>query len=141
MSRRRRRFYMRPAHELNMGIRFRTFDMYLCTLDEKQFHEYTRMYPEEFMNVYSRVAHRLHHKRNHRAPIAATHRLAIALRYLGHGMSFVSVAHEMQLGASTVKDIVYEVCNALIEAVASVSASPGPNNVGVDNRMKSFGEV
>ncbi|VDL87371.1 unnamed protein product [Nippostrongylus brasiliensis] len=29
-------------------------------------------------------------------------------------MSFVSVAHELQVGASTVHGVVYEVCNALI---------------------------
>ncbi|EYB88355.1 hypothetical protein Y032_0248g76 [Ancylostoma ceylanicum] len=55
------------------------------------------------------------HKRTHLAPIEARHRLAICLRYLGHGSSFSAHAHEFKLGKTTVMQVVYETCSALIE--------------------------
>ncbi|WKX90068.1 hypothetical protein Q1695_009141 [Nippostrongylus brasiliensis] len=35
-------------------------------------------------------------------------RLAITLRFLGHDMSFVATSHELSLGATTVRNVVYE---------------------------------
>ncbi|VDL67166.1 unnamed protein product [Nippostrongylus brasiliensis] len=79
-----------------------SFDAYLSSLDAQQFHEYTRLLPGEFMELQSRVAHRLQHVPTHSAPVSAMHRFALTLRYLGHGMSFVATAHELGLGKSAV---------------------------------------
>ncbi|WKX95286.1 hypothetical protein Q1695_012048 [Nippostrongylus brasiliensis] len=80
-----------------------SFDAYLSSLDAQQFHEYTRLLPGEFMELQSRVAHRLQHVPTHSAPVSAMHRFALTLRYLGHGMSFVATAHELGLGKNTVR--------------------------------------
>ncbi|WKY10953.1 hypothetical protein Q1695_002924 [Nippostrongylus brasiliensis] len=67
------------------------------------------------MELQSRVAHRLQHVPTHSAPVSAMHRFALTLRYLGHGMSFVATAHELGLGKSTVRSIVYEECRATMD--------------------------
>ncbi|WKY04671.1 hypothetical protein Q1695_005577 [Nippostrongylus brasiliensis] len=111
----RRRYYVRPSHVANIGVRFRTFDSYLVSMDEDRFHEYTRLTPQEFAELYSKIAHRLQHSQTHAAPVSPMHRLAITLRFLGHGMSFKSTAHEVNLGDTTVRNIVYECCRVIFE--------------------------
>ncbi|WKY02305.1 hypothetical protein Q1695_015946 [Nippostrongylus brasiliensis] len=75
-------------YEAIVDKRFRSFDAYLSSLDAQQFHEYTRLLPGEFMELQSRVAHRLQHVPTHSAPVSAMHRFALTLRCLGHGISF-----------------------------------------------------
>ncbi|VDO69944.1 unnamed protein product [Heligmosomoides polygyrus] len=113
--RRVRRYYVRPAHADHMDVRFITFDGYLGSMDETSFHEYTRLTPEEFAELHGRVAHRIVHSQTHRAPVSTMHRLALTLRFLGHGSSFVATAHDHHLGKSTVRGVVYECCQAIIE--------------------------
>lgn len=110
-----RRFYVRPSHLDTVDRRFMTFDNYLVSLDHTQFHEYTRLTPQEFAQLHSRLAHRLEHLSSHRMPVSSHHRLAITLRFLGHGASFVALAHEVRLGRSTAMKIVYECCRAIID--------------------------
>ncbi|VDL82990.1 unnamed protein product [Nippostrongylus brasiliensis] len=75
---------------------------------------YTRLRPEEFMELHERIAHRIEHARCHRAPISTKHTLSITLRLLGHGSSFVTTAQEFSVGRSTVKQTVYECCRAIV---------------------------
>ncbi|VDK44546.1 unnamed protein product [Cylicostephanus goldi] len=82
--------------------------------DEELFHEYTRLTFSEFESLHNRLKDRLQHLRSHRYPIDTIHRLAICLRYLGHGRSFHALGHEFRLGRSTVTAIVYEVCRAIL---------------------------
>ncbi|WKX96216.1 hypothetical protein Q1695_012567 [Nippostrongylus brasiliensis] len=112
-KRRRRRYYVRPAHSDRLDMRFLSFDNYLASLDHQQFHEYTRLTPQEFDELHSRIAHRLEHRKCHRFPVSTIHRLAVTMRYLGHGSAFVALAHEVRLGRATVMKIVYECCRAI----------------------------
>ncbi|EYC34967.1 hypothetical protein Y032_1226g3771 [Ancylostoma ceylanicum] len=75
-----RRFYVRPAHFVNMDLRFLTFDTYLASLDNEQFHSYTRLYVDEFESLLARLVLRLSHAPTHLAPISPRHRLALCLR-------------------------------------------------------------
>lgn len=95
-----RRFYVRHAHAMSSDFRFRSF--YLESLDETHFHEYTRLMPAVFAELHSRIAPRQQHAERHRAPCASMHRIAITLRFLGHGMPFVATAHELELGRTAV---------------------------------------
>ncbi|WKX90430.1 hypothetical protein Q1695_009353 [Nippostrongylus brasiliensis] len=110
---RRRRYYVRPAHSDRLDMRFLSFDDYLVSLDHQQFHEYTRLTPEEFDELHSRIAPRLEHRKCHRFPVSSVHRLAITMRFLGHGSGFVALSHEVRLGRATVMKIVYECCRAI----------------------------
>ncbi|WKX92065.1 hypothetical protein Q1695_010249 [Nippostrongylus brasiliensis] len=111
--RRRRRYYVRPAHSDKLDIRFLSFDDYIASLDHQQFHEYTRLTPKEFDELHSRIAPRLEHRKCHRFPVSSVHRLAITMRFLGHGSGFVALSHEVRLGRATVMKIVYECCRAI----------------------------
>ncbi|VDL77709.1 unnamed protein product [Nippostrongylus brasiliensis] len=110
---RRRRYYVRPAHSDKLDIRFLSFDDYIASLDHQQFHEYTRLTPKEFDELHSRIAPRLEHRKCHRFPVSSVHRLAITMRFLGHGSGFVALSHEVRLGRATVMKIVYECCRAI----------------------------
>ncbi|VDL86326.1 unnamed protein product [Nippostrongylus brasiliensis] len=110
---RRRRYYVRPAHSDRLDMRFLSFDDYLASLDHKQFHEYTRLTPQEFDELHSRIAPRLEHRKCHRFPVSSIHRLAVTMRFLGHGSAFDALAHEVRLGTATVMKIVYECCRAI----------------------------
>ncbi|WKX92290.1 hypothetical protein Q1695_010375 [Nippostrongylus brasiliensis] len=110
---RRRRYYVRPAHSDRLDMRFLSFDDYLASLDHKQFHEYTRLTPREFDELHSRIAPRLEHRKCHRFPVSSIHRLAVTMRFLGHGSAFDALAHEVRLGTATVMKIVYECCRAI----------------------------
>ncbi|VDL73545.1 unnamed protein product [Nippostrongylus brasiliensis] len=94
-------------------MRFLSFDNYLVSLDHQQFHEYTRLTPQEFDELHYRIAHRLEHRKCHRFPVSTIHRLAVTMRFLGHGSAFVTLAHEVRLGRATVMKIVYECCRAI----------------------------
>ncbi|WKX89659.1 hypothetical protein Q1695_008926 [Nippostrongylus brasiliensis] len=59
---RRRRYYVRPAHSDRLDMRFLFFDNYLASLGHQQFHEYTRLTPQEFDELHSRIAPRLEHR-------------------------------------------------------------------------------
>ncbi|RCN52301.1 transposase, IS4 family [Ancylostoma caninum] len=105
--------YISAPHRRRLAVRFDTFENYFN--DVEKFMEYTRLTPEEFEYIHHRVQHRLTHKRTHLAPIEPRYRLAICLRYLGHGSSFGTHAHEFKLGRTTVMQVVYETCSAIIE--------------------------
>ncbi|KIH64498.1 transposase, IS4 family [Ancylostoma duodenale] len=110
----RRAHYIRPSHLANIDLRFISFDSYFASLDHHQFLSYTRLHIDEFEKLLERLAPRLSHAQTHLAPISARHRLAICLRYLGHGSSFVANAHNYSLGKSTIASVVYECCKAIV---------------------------
>ncbi|KAL6723549.1 hypothetical protein Aduo_018539 [Ancylostoma duodenale] len=113
LRRRRRRTYMDECHLDLIGWRFRCFETYLTSLNPDSFHVYTRFYPDEFENLYNKIAHRLVHTRNHITPISGRQRLTTLCRFLGHGSSFTYMSQELCLGASTVMNIVYEVAESI----------------------------
>ncbi|VDL76064.1 unnamed protein product [Nippostrongylus brasiliensis] len=117
-----------------------SFDAYLSSLDAQQFHEYTRLLRGEFMELQSRVAHRLQHVPTHSAPVSAMHRFALTLRYLGHGMSFLATAHELGLGKSTVRSIVYEGCRAIM-AEFFAEAFPKPTRRTWEENAELFSRL
>ncbi|WKX96214.1 hypothetical protein Q1695_012566 [Nippostrongylus brasiliensis] len=139
-ERKRRRWHIRPSHEAIVDTRFRSFDAYLSSLDAQQFHEYTRLLRGEFMELQSRVAHRLQHVPTHSAPVSAMHRFALTLRYLGHGMSFLATAHELGLGKSTVRSIVYEGCRAIM-AEFFAEAFPKPTRRTWEENAELFSRL
>ncbi|VDO19484.1 unnamed protein product [Heligmosomoides polygyrus] len=132
-----RRFYVTPAHAEHMDDRFTSLDSYFCSLKGEQFHEHTRLTPQEFIELHERVAHRLEHPVTHRAPISSKYRLAIALTFLGHGSSFIALAHELKLGRS--QFVVYE-CLSSNRGRVLERGFPGSNSLDVAEKCRRVQE-
>ncbi|KAK6750405.1 hypothetical protein RB195_002403 [Necator americanus] len=115
-SGRKRRTYVRPEHVPFLETRFRDFDEYLSSQTPESFLQYTRLYPEEFEQLFEHLGGRLHHASTHAAPIGARQRLCIYLRFVGNGFNFTNLSEEFSCGKATVSAIVSEVMEAIIES-------------------------
>ncbi|RCN25129.1 hypothetical protein ANCCAN_29160 [Ancylostoma caninum] len=105
-----RRCYVDEGNVPHLDTRFRIFDSYLASLSPRKFHELTRLYPQEFEVLHSRLATNLEHYETHRSPVTTRHRL-----YVGHTESFVQMGGEFALGTSTACNVVHEVASAIID--------------------------
>ena len=81
--------------------------------DEETHFPYFPMSRRKFDQLLHLVGPEIEHSRNHILPIDPLIRLAITLRFLASGNSFVSIAHSYRTNKSTVRLIVYEVCETL----------------------------
>lgn len=113
------------AHVPFVETRFHIFDAYLASLNPSSYHEFMRMYPEEFEELHHHLYPKLVHAATHLEPIGARHRLAIFLRYVGHGGTRTQISGEFEIGSSTASKIVREVAAAIID-VLHATAFPRP---------------
>lgn len=83
MARRLRRFYVRPAHDFPLTLRFRVFNTYYSSPDPEDLRLFLRLYSDEFDELLARLQpHLVRIRLSHRYPISNKVRLAIFLRYV-----------------------------------------------------------
>lgn len=59
-------FYVTSTQAENMNNRSTTFDSHFCSFNGEQFHEYTRLAPQEFIDLHERAGHRIEHLGTHK---------------------------------------------------------------------------
>lgn len=121
------REYMNEAHVPFVETRFRIFDAYLASLNPNSYHKFVRMYPQEFEELHRHLYPKLVHAATHLGPIGTRHRLAVFLRYAGHGGTWTQLSGEFAIGSSTASAIVREVATAIID-VLHTTAFPQPTD-------------
>ena len=76
-----RRFYIRPAHQIQLVNSFRLFQRYYESDDLRDLENFCRLSPENFNNLYALIEDTIgHHQITHRRPITGKQRLVIFLR-------------------------------------------------------------
>uniref|UniRef100_A0A914WM27 DDE Tnp4 domain-containing protein n=1 Tax=Plectus sambesii TaxID=2011161 RepID=A0A914WM27_9BILA len=103
--------YGRPSTEMLTYLKYRTDDV-----DMKQ---YLRLTTSQFDNLHSRIEDRIQKFAYHRFPISSEERLVIALRHFAHGLSYPVLAQAFQIGATTVREIVNNVSQAIIDVLGN----------------------
>uniref|UniRef100_A0A1I7YPK6 DDE Tnp4 domain-containing protein n=1 Tax=Steinernema glaseri TaxID=37863 RepID=A0A1I7YPK6_9BILA len=81
----RRRYYVRPSHKKHLASRFRLFWIYYQSKDRSDLIKYLRLDREFFDALHSLLEEDLRKPITHRFPISSKERLAVFLRYAGHG--------------------------------------------------------
>lgn len=89
---------------------------YIKVHDHEAFYKYTRMEPQHFEKILSLVKHKLL-KRSRRECLSPEFRLAMTLKYLAHGGSFLNLSWEFRVGQSTVSKVIAETCDVLWEVL------------------------
>uniref|UniRef100_A0A6P7G3T0 Uncharacterized protein LOC114333878 n=1 Tax=Diabrotica virgifera virgifera TaxID=50390 RepID=A0A6P7G3T0_DIAVI len=77
-----------------------------------KFFEYFRMSPLTFEYLLEKLHSRLEKYSNFRKCIEPEQKLMVTLRFLSTGLSFRSLAFSFRMAHSTVRNIIYEVCEA-----------------------------
>ncbi|XP_060857126.1 uncharacterized protein LOC132934786 [Metopolophium dirhodum] len=73
---------------------------------------------------------------NMRKAISPAEKLAVTLRYLGTGCTFQDLHYFFKLGASTIGNIVREVCNVVWEELAHIQMPPMTEDIWKDTAAK-----
>ncbi|XP_054603133.2 uncharacterized protein [Nothobranchius furzeri] len=127
-QRRRSRFWVHP---LNQQRRSQGDFYHLVAelrLDSQRHHQYFRMSAEKMDELLSLVGPELRRQStSFRAAIEPKQRLAVGIRFLASGDSFVSLAFSYRLGQTTVRNSVHMVC-AAIEKVMMGQYLPPPTD-------------
>ena len=102
--------------------RFGQYEQLMTELRETDpdgFKAFQRLTPELWNEVYEKVAPRIERQTTvMREPISAGHRLAITLRFLATGDSYMTQMFGFRVADNTVSGIVPDTCNALYEVLA-----------------------
>ena len=86
----------------------------LYATDIPGFTNYTRMTPEFFEMIKTRLESRLARQAtNYRAPISVGEKLALTIRYLATGESYTSLSCQFRVGRSTISKFLPQVCRAI----------------------------
>ena len=84
--------------------------------DLRGFRNYMRISPELFQELLERVGPRLMKKDTFmRKALEPGHRLAIALRYMASGDSYMSLSYNYRVAPNTISDLVPVTCDAIIQ--------------------------
>ena len=87
--------------------------------DPEGFKAFQRLTPDLWNEVYEKVAPRIERKTTMmREPISAGHRLAITLRYLATGDSYMTQMFGFRVADNTISGIVPDTCEALYDVLA-----------------------
>lgn len=83
-----------------------------------QFKNFCRMSSEDFQNLIDLLSPKIQKRdTNFRECIPVKERLAITLRFLATGDSFISLSYLFKVSRQTISAIVIEVCKALVEVL------------------------
>jgi len=83
--------------------------------DGTNFYNFCRMSSSTFNNLLKMIAPSIEKQdTNYRKAIPANERLAITLRYLATGDSYISLAYTFKVSKQTISRIIPEVCAAII---------------------------
>ncbi|XP_031781075.1 putative nuclease HARBI1 [Nasonia vitripennis] len=122
LSRRRKKFkrwWSKPLIRQNYLTGYGGYAMtfqYFQLHDEEQFINFTRMNVQTYMYVYDLVRERLV-KRSIRPALPPELRFSLTLNYLAHGDSIRKHEWFYNIGLSTVKQVIPEVCTVLCEVL------------------------
>ncbi|XP_046582183.1 protein ANTAGONIST OF LIKE HETEROCHROMATIN PROTEIN 1-like [Haliotis rubra] len=87
-------------------------------MDNERFKNYFRLSKEQFYVLLCKIDHALTKETTRlRHPISSRERLAVTLRYLATGDSFVSLSYAYRIADCTIGAIVNDVCTAIWEAL------------------------
>ena len=87
--------------------------------DHESFYKYFRMTPQRFDHLLSLVGPLISHQETKfRAPVSASERLAVTLRYLATGDSMQTIAFSYRLGHSTVCNIIDHTCDKIWDGLS-----------------------
>ncbi|XP_022818170.1 protein ALP1-like [Spodoptera litura] len=112
-NRRRRRYHVHPI------LVERLLEGEFCKLfsrlqeDEEKFFDYFKMSIRSFDELQARLHDILKHSNMFRAPVQPIERLAVTLRYFVTGETFKDLHFSYRLGASTIGEIIKEVCKKI----------------------------
>ncbi|KAK0400994.1 hypothetical protein QR680_015545 [Steinernema hermaphroditum] len=81
--------------------------------DLRQFLRFSRA---DFDSLHETLRANLEKPRNHTYPISSKHRLAVFLRFIGHGPSFKAMETSFGIGYTTVYKIILEVAHAVLDS-------------------------
>lgn len=110
----RRRWWVRPVSRNNESGEYRNLVEEILNEDTEFFKTYMRMRPETFKKLLAIVEEDLTKEDTpFRIPISPAERLALTLRYIGHGDSMKLLAITYRRGHSTVCNIVHETTRIL----------------------------
>ena len=92
-------------------------DNHLRLEDPVTFQNYTRLPPQLFDEVLQRVSPAIERGvTNYMQPLSHGLELAVTLRHLGTGDSYRSLAYPFRCGASSISEMVPQVCRAIVQA-------------------------
>ncbi|XP_029974555.1 protein ALP1-like [Salarias fasciatus] len=111
---RRGRFWVHPINQQRRLLGDYYHLVQELRLDSERHHQYFRMSAEKMDELLSIVGPDLRRQSTtYRAAIEPKQRLAVGLRYLASGDSFVSLAFSYRLGVTTVRNSVFMLCKAI----------------------------
>ena len=115
--RRRRRFWVRPWLERPpLHGQYERLMVEMTQEDPASFRNFLRMEPAMFRELLVRIGPRLQRKTTFwRQPLDAGLKLAITLRHLATGDSYMSLMYSFRVHSSTISLFVPEVCDAITE--------------------------
>ena len=115
--RRRRRFWVRPWLERRpLHGQYERLMVEMTQEDPASFRNFLRMEPAMFRELLVRIGPRLQRKTTFwRQPLDAGLKLAITLRHLATGDSYMSLMYSFRVHSSTISLFVPEVCDAITE--------------------------
>ncbi|KAK0417594.1 hypothetical protein QR680_013101 [Steinernema hermaphroditum] len=85
---RRMRAYVRSSHLEHQPSRFKLFEEYYNDEGSDDLRQFLRFSRADFDSLHETLRANLEKPRNRRYPISSKHRLAVFLRFIGHGPSF-----------------------------------------------------
>uniref|UniRef100_A0A915CR66 MADF domain-containing protein n=2 Tax=Ditylenchus dipsaci TaxID=166011 RepID=A0A915CR66_9BILA len=114
-----RRYYIRPPHASKFALKYgmEMFDRYYRSEDSEDLRSFCRFSPRRFDRLLQMVEDKLKHPSTHIRPILPRYRLAIFLRHMAHGISYVALQHEFAIGVQTALEICEEVAKFLIDVL------------------------
>lgn len=91
----------------------------LLISDEYEFANHTRLTPDLFFWMLSRIRHRIEKQETFwRKPLSPEYRFAMVLRYYATGMSFRAISQEWVCASNTVCNVVHQVSQAIIDELS-----------------------
>uniref|UniRef100_A0A915CNI8 Nuclease HARBI1 n=1 Tax=Ditylenchus dipsaci TaxID=166011 RepID=A0A915CNI8_9BILA len=118
-AKRKRLCCIRPPHASRCALQYgmEIFERYYRSDDPKDLRSFCRLSPRQFDELLELVEDELMHQLTHVRPLLPRYRLAIFLRHIAHGISYVAFQHEFAIGVKTASDICEEVAKPIIKVL------------------------
>ncbi|KAK0400993.1 hypothetical protein QR680_015545 [Steinernema hermaphroditum] len=113
---RKMRAYVRSSHLEHQPSRFKLFEEYYNDEGSDDLRQFLRFSRADFDSLHETLRANLEKPRNHTYPISSKHRLAVFLRFIGHGPSFKAMETSFGIGYTTVYKIILEVAHAVLDS-------------------------
>ncbi|CAH1997222.1 unnamed protein product [Acanthoscelides obtectus] len=108
-------------------------------LSPEGFFNYFRMEKSTFEYIHSKIKDRIERLSNFRDTVSPAERLAVTLRCLATGSSFISLSYSFRISEVTIGRIVHETCQVIWDSLHD-EHMPFPSDNQVDNIVSEFWE-